>query len=124
MARTPEEIDPAFMEAFNAGNGEALASLYEPGASFVLPTGEVAEGIEAIGQVVKEFLAMEPTIDLRTKRILRSGDTALIYSGWTLSATGPDGNAVEMAGDSRVVVRQQPDETWRFVIDDPGWITG
>jgi uncharacterized protein (TIGR02246 family) len=124
MARTPEEIDPAFMAAFNAGDAQALGALYEPGAVFVLPTGELAEGLEAIGQVVKEFMTMEPQIDLRTQRVLRSGDTAMVSSTWTLTGKGPDGSAVNMAGNSSVVIRQQSDGSWKLVIDDPGWITG
>jgi ketosteroid isomerase-like protein len=90
----------------------------------VLPTGDVVHGLEAIGETLNGFLAMKPRIDLRTKKVLRAGDTALIHSTWTLSATAPDGSAVEMAGDPTVVVRQQSDGTWRFVLDDPGWIAG
>jgi uncharacterized protein (TIGR02246 family) len=123
-ARTPDEIDPVWMEAFNAGDAEAVLSLYEPGAAFVLPTGDVVEGLEAIRETLNGFLAMKPRIDLRTKNVRRAGDTALVFSGWTLSATAPDGSAVEMAGDATIVVREQPDGTWRFVIDDPGWISG
>ena len=121
MARTPEEIDAEWMEAFNAGNGEAVLALYEPAAAFVLPTGEVVEGAETIGQVLGGFLAMKPRIDLRTKKVVRAGDIALVYSTWTLSATAPDGTALEMAGDSAVVLRPQADGTWKFVVDDPGW---
>jgi ketosteroid isomerase-like protein len=29
-----------------------------------------------------------------------------------------------MAGNSRVVLRQQGDGSWRMVIDDPGWVAG
>jgi uncharacterized protein (TIGR02246 family) len=123
-ARTPEEIDAVWAEAFNAGDAEAVLALYEPGAAFVLPTGDVVEGLAAIAETLNGFLAMKPRIDLRTKKVLQAGDTAVVYSTWTLSATAPDGSAVEMAGDPTVVVRRQPDGTWRFVIDDPGWITG
>ena len=124
MARAPEEIDPAWAEAFNAGDAEAVLSLYEPGAAFVLPTGDVVEGVAAIGETLNGFLAMKPRIDLRTKKVVRAGDTALVFSAWTLSATAPDGKAVEMAGDATIVVREQPDGTWKFAIDDPGWISG
>lgn len=123
MLRTPEDLDPTFMKAFNAGDTDTVGALYDPGAAFVLPGGEVIEGLEAIGQAMKEFLTMQPHIDLQTKSILRSGDTALVFSSWTLQGTGPDG-PIEMAGNSRVVLRQQADGTWRMVIDDPGWITG
>jgi uncharacterized protein (TIGR02246 family) len=122
-AKSPEDIDPAFTEAFNAGNGEAVLSLYEPGAAFVAPSGDVVEGPTAIGEALGGFLAMKPSIDLRTERIIRTGDTALIYSSWTVKGTGPDG-AVEMTGNSKVVVREQADGTWKFLIDDPGWNAG
>jgi uncharacterized protein (TIGR02246 family) len=122
MLRTPEDLDPTFTKAFNAGDTDTVGALYDPGAAFVLPGGEVIEGLEAIGQAMKEFLTMQPHIDLQTKSILRSGDTALVLSSWTLQGTGPDG-PIEMAGHSRVVLRQQTDGTWRMVIDDPGWIT-
>ncbi|HMC04395.1 MAG TPA: SgcJ/EcaC family oxidoreductase [Actinomycetota bacterium] len=123
-AKTPEDIDPTWMEAFNAGDADGVLALYEPGAAFVLPTGDIAEGLDAIRQTLDGFLAMKPRIDLRTNRVLRAGDTAVLYSAWSLAATGPDGNPVEMAGSATVVVREQPDGTWQFVIDDPGWGKG
>ncbi|HVW35517.1 MAG TPA: SgcJ/EcaC family oxidoreductase [Acidimicrobiia bacterium] len=120
-AHSPEEIDTAFSEAFNAGDGEAVLALYEPGAVFVAPTGEPAEGTPAIAEVVGPFFAMKPRIDLRTERVLRSGDLAMVSSSWTVDGTGEDGSPVEMTGHSTVVVRRQPDGTWKFVLDDPGW---
>jgi uncharacterized protein (TIGR02246 family) len=122
MLRTPEDLDPTFTKAFNAGDTDTIGGLYDPGATFVMPGGEAIEGLEGIGQAMKEFLTMQPRIDLQTKSILRSGDTALVLSSWTLQGTGPDG-PIEMAGNSRVVLRQQPDGAWKMVIDDPGWIT-
>ena len=124
MARTPEEIDPVWSEAFNAGDADAVLSLYEPGAAFVLPTGDTVEGHDALWETLNGFLAMKPRIDQRTKKVVRAGEVAMVYSAWTLSATAPDGSAVEMAGDATIVVRQQADGSWRFVIDDPGWIAG
>jgi uncharacterized protein (TIGR02246 family) len=121
MARTPHELDAEWAEAFNAGDGEALLGLYEPGAAFVLPTGEVIEGVDAIAQAVGGFFALKPRIDLRTKRVIRAGDTALVYSSWTLTGTARDGTAVELDGEPVVVLREQSDGTWKFVLDDPGW---
>ena len=120
-AKSPDDIDRAFAEAFNAGNGEAVLSLYEPESVFVLPSGEVIQGPAAIGEALGSSLAMTPRINLQTERIIRAGDTALVYSSWTQTICGPDGNTVQMSGNSRVVVREQVDGTWKFVIDDPGW---
>jgi uncharacterized protein (TIGR02246 family) len=120
-AKSPEEIDAVFAEAFNTGNGEGVLALYEADATFVVPSGEVVKGPAAIGEALGGFLAMKPTIDLRTERILRTRDTALVYSSWTVTGTGADGSAVEMTGNATVVVHEQSDGTWKFVIDDPGW---
>jgi uncharacterized protein (TIGR02246 family) len=122
-AHTPEELDSLWAQAFNDGNADGVLSLYEPGAAFVLPTGEAVLGVEAIRETLDGYLAMKPRIDLRTKKVLRADDVALVYSSWTLSATAEDGSALDMAGDATVVSRQHPDGTWRIAIDDPGWIT-
>jgi uncharacterized protein (TIGR02246 family) len=121
MARTPDELDAEWAEAFNAGDGERLLDLYEPGAVFVLPTGDVVEGVDNIARAVGGFFALKPRIELQTRRVIRSGDTALVYSSWTVSGTAPDGTAVELDGEPVVVLREQADGTWKFVLDDPGW---
>lgn len=121
MARSPEEMDTEWAEAFNAGNGEALLGLYEPGAAFVMPTGEVIEGVENIAQALGGFFALKPSIDLKTRQVVQSGDLAIVYSTWTVTGTAPDGTALEMTGEPTVVLRRQGDGTWRFAIDDPGW---
>ncbi len=121
MARSPEEMDAEWTEAFNAGDWKAVLALYEPGAAFVLPTGEVIEGTETIGQALGGFAALKPSIDLRTRQVVRSGNVAIVYSTWTASGTAPDGTALEMSGEPTVVLREQPDGTWLFAIDDPGW---
>ena len=120
--REPEDLDPAWALAFNAGDADAVLSLYEEGGTFVLPSGEPVSGA-VLRQALDGFLAMKPAIDLRTRKIVRAGDIALISSAWTLSATGEDGGAVVMAGDATVVARRQADGIWRVVVDDPGWIT-
>jgi uncharacterized protein (TIGR02246 family) len=121
MAKSPEENNPEWAEAFNAGDGEALLALYDPEAKFVMPTGDVLEGVEAIGQALGGFFALKPRIDLRTERVVRCGDTAISNGSWTVTGTGPDGTAVEMSGRDTVVLREQADSTWRMIFDNPGW---
>src|SRR5205085_6963812 len=83
MAKSPEENNAEWAEAFNAGDGEALLALYDPEAKFVMPTGDVLEGVESIGQALGGFFALKPQIDLRTERVLRCGDTAISNGSWT-----------------------------------------
>ena len=123
-AKQPAQVDELFAAAFNAGDAEALVALYEPDAPLVAHTGDVISDTPSRRAYVEGFVAMAPKIDLRTERIIENGDLALVYSPWTVTGTEPDGTTVEMAGDSVVVLRRQPDGTWLFAIDNPGWKLG
>jgi ketosteroid isomerase-like protein len=123
-ARKPEELDQLFAQAFNSGDLDALIALYEPQASFNPEPGQTANGIETIRQALSGFLAIKPKLTLEAKTLNQTGDIALTTGRWHLTGTGPDGNAVDMRGQSVEVSRRQPDGTRRFVIDNPfglGW---
>jgi uncharacterized protein (TIGR02246 family) len=123
-AHQPEELDQLFVQAFNSGDVDALIALYEPEASFNPEPGQVVTGTQAIREALGNFLAMNPKLTLEVKNLNQSSDIALTSANWHLTATGPDGNPVDMRGQSVEVSRRQPDGTWRFVIDNPfglGW---
>ena len=116
---TPEEVAQLWAESLTAGNLEALVELYEPDATLVAQPGEVVTGVEAIREVLSALLAMEPTFNLEVRKVLQTGDLALSFADWTLSGTGPEGEAIEMAAQTSDVLRRQADGTWCFVIDNP-----
>jgi uncharacterized protein (TIGR02246 family) len=123
-AHKPEELDQLFAQAFNSGDVDALVALYEPEASFNPEPGQVVTGTQAIREALGNFLAMNPKLTLETKNLNQTNDIALTSANWHLTATGPDGNPVDMRGQSVELSRRQPDGTWRFVIDNPfglGW---
>ena len=118
-ARKPEELPRLFAEAFGAHDLEAALALYEPGATLIAQPGEVVKGTEAIREALGATLALAPRFDFEFNYAFEVGDVALLFSDWTLSATDPDGNAVELAGRTTDVARRQADGSWLFVIDDP-----
>ena len=118
-ARKPEEVHRLFSEAFNAGDIKAILSLYEPGAVLVPQPGQLVQGHAAIREALNGFLAIKPRFNLKFGKALESNDIALLISKWTLNGTGPDGNAIEMTGQTTDVVRRQNDGTWLLVIDNP-----
>jgi len=119
-AHTPEECDRLFGEHFNAGDLDALMTLYEPGGSLVRLDGSVATGHADIRRVLDRLVAMRPTLRLNVLKVVRNGeDIAMVYNDWTMSATGADGAPIERAGRAIEVVRRQADGTWRVAIDDP-----
>jgi ketosteroid isomerase-like protein len=77
-------------------------------------------GTEAIREALSGFVALKPIFDLKVRKVFRAGDDiALAYSEWTLVGTGPDGETMSMSEQGSDVVRQQPDGSWLFVIDNP-----
>ena len=122
-AHTPEEVHRLWAEAFSAHDLEAVMALYEPEATLIAPGQEVPNliltGAEAVREHLSGLLALKPKFELEFKKAFQAGDIALLFSEWTLSATDPDGNAIEMAGQTADVARRQPNGTWLFVIDDP-----
>jgi uncharacterized protein (TIGR02246 family) len=119
-AKLPEDAHRLFLEAFNSGDADALAELYEPDAVICNAKGEVRNGQAAIREAFKKFLASKPKITLQTRFALCMGDIALLRSDWEITGTDPSGRPVEPSRHSSTeVVRRQPDGTWRYVIDHP-----
>ena len=119
-AYTPEEVPLLFAEALSAGDLEALMTLYEAEAILLAQPGEApAKGTEKIRAALQGFLATEPMFTLQVRQIFEADDLALSFADWNLTGTGPDGEAIEMSGQTSDVLRRKPDGTWRFVIDNP-----
>jgi ketosteroid isomerase-like protein len=51
-ARTPEELDILFASAINAGDIEALITLYEPGACLTPKPGQIVAGVTAVREAL------------------------------------------------------------------------
>lgn len=118
-ATTPEDVVRLAVEAIAVGDMDAALAMYEPHASFVGPTGEVANGHSELREALLPFSAMKPQFSFDVERIIRGADIALICGKWSFTGTDPDGKPVEMSGRNVDVARQQPDGSWRLVIDNP-----
>ena len=121
QASQPQDLHRLFTEAFNGGSAEGLLALHDDHAGFVTGPGAAITGKAAIAEVMASFLALKGKIQRDTVSVTEGGgDIALLEGRWTLDGTDGDGNAVHLTGSSREVVRQQPDGSWLYVIDNPG----
>jgi ketosteroid isomerase-like protein len=104
-------IHPLVQDAFNRGDVDGLANLYEINALLVIG-GRRMEGREAIRQAYRDALAQGGQMKLETRSIIESpAGIAVLHGEWSI---GPD-----RCGLSTEIVRKQPDGTWLFVIDTP-----
>ena len=118
-ANTPEQCDILVGQAISSGDVEAALALYEPDAAFVTEPGQTVTGAQAIREAISNFVAMKPTLNVEVPLVVQSGDTAILYSQWTITGTAADGSPVDMSGKGQEVVRRQADGNWLFVIDNP-----
>ena len=95
----------------------SLLALYEPEASHVCEDGSAPNGYAGIRPVLDQFAAMQPTLDVKLRRVAPAGnDLAVLYDHWTLAAEGSHGDATHMQGKSVHIVRRQADGTGKFAV--------
>jgi uncharacterized protein (TIGR02246 family) len=116
----PTQVHQAWEKAFNGGDIDALVDLYEPDATLIPEPEKPVSGHAAIREALVPLLALKGRIQLRTGRVIPSGDLAVVYADWSfVGGTDPDGNNVDLEGHSTELMRRQSDGSWRDVIDDP-----
>lgn len=117
-ANTPAETSTLMSDAVTSGDIERALSLFEPTACFV-QLAYTAEGTEAIRSALRGLVSLRPTLRGFPEKVFVSDNIALVCGRWTLAATGPDGNPLDLTGRFTDVVRRQADGRWLFVIDNP-----
>jgi SnoaL-like protein len=75
-AVSPEDLHKLFVQALNSGDLDGLVALYASDG-FLMARSGPARGISAICKALAEYVAMKPTIQLTTRRVVQAGDTVL-----------------------------------------------
>jgi uncharacterized protein (TIGR02246 family) len=121
-AEEPQDLHKLFEQALNSGDLDALVALYALDG-LLMARSEPARGIGAIRKALADYVAMKPTIQLTTRRVVQTGDTALLVADWRFHGTTSDGGSVSTSGTSVEVARSQSDGSWRYFIDLPNGIS-
>lgn len=113
--QSPEQMDRAFTERFNARDKAALLELYTPDAVFTFDGEATAVGLEQIEGALAGFLSSPLKFSGRYLCVHVSGDTALTRMKWDLLN---ETEGTSSSGVSTEVLVRCPDGKWRFKIDD------
>ena len=116
---TPKEFLKSYVEKFNAKNVSSLVDMYETDACFQVQPGQVVRSLENIRQSLQGFIDMNGNLQSNVKGVIQASNLALVNTEWLFSGTGPDGKPLNIGGKATDVLRQQPDGTWRIIIDNP-----
>jgi len=117
-AASPEDLHKLFAQALNSGDLDALVALYAFDG-FLMARSGPARGISTIRKALAEYVAMKPTIQLTTRKVVQAEGTALLMADWQFHGTSRDGRTVSSSGTSIEVACRQSDGSWRYFIDLP-----
>lgn len=99
-ARTPEELETLFEDAFLLRDLEAVLNLFDDAAVFVAARGsKEARGRAPIARAARHLWYSDSIYAAGSKRVLQARDTALL-----------------LADSSTSVMRRDANGAWRFVI--------
>lgn len=99
-ARTPEELETLFEDAFLLRDGRALTQLFEPGAVLLIDDGiHEARGGAEISRLAAEMWRRDSTYIADAGRVLQVHDTALVLAPGGIN-----------------VLRRAEDGSWRYAI--------
>jgi ketosteroid isomerase-like protein len=99
-ARTPEELEALFEDAFVTRDAEALCGMFAEGAVLAIGEGPgAARGTEEIGRLATALWTGDRTYVAEPRRVVQAGDTAIVLADRAIN-----------------VVRRESDGAWRYAI--------
>jgi uncharacterized protein (TIGR02246 family) len=119
LPQKPEDWPGAFVKHLNAGDLDAVMTLYEPEAQFVAKSGETLVGHDAIRKVLGALIAAKAHFESRVVRAVTVGDIAQLYTDFEGTRADESGKTVPVRNDAIEVLRRQPDGTWKLIMGDP-----
>ncbi|MEV7683391.1 nuclear transport factor 2 family protein [Streptomyces sp. NPDC088341] len=106
------------MDAFNAGDFDAVDSFYTEEAVAVWEPGKPLTG-QARRDYQREFLTRKPRMTAVPRQTFVTGDTALLIVDWVIETVDEAGAPERLEGVGVDVLRLGDDSVWRYAVDDP-----
>lgn len=116
----PDDVPLAFDAAMNAGDLDGLLAVFSNDATMRMTNGDVVQESPAeLRGAMAQLLTMKPRIRNTVRRVLSSGNIALVLMDWKLSVTLPDGEQHQESGTATQVMEKCRDGGWRLIISNP-----
>ncbi|HEY8894775.1 MAG TPA: DUF4440 domain-containing protein [Niastella sp.] len=99
--------------AFNTGNVDTVLSMYDFNGIIVPEPGKPVSGREKFEEAIRAILSIKGKMEIKTVYCLQTGNLAVGRSEWNIT----DGHEVKISSKGIEVMKEQPDGTWKIVID-------
>ncbi|MGB7756977.1 MAG: alpha/beta fold hydrolase [Salinisphaera sp.] len=119
-ATRPEQVPAVFDAAINRGDLDAVMSLFHPEAIMRMQDGRtIAEGHGELRDAFVRLMAAGPKLRNGVRRVIASGDIALLLLDWTIRLTPPDQEEIVETGVATQVAERNADGVWQLRISNP-----
>ena len=99
--------------AFNTGDVATVLNMYDFTGIIVPEPGNPVSGKEQFEAAIKAILSIKGKMEIKTVYCLETGSLAVGRSEWSIT----DGDEVKISAKGIEVMKQQPDGTWKIIID-------
>lgn len=116
---SPAELLARLGEFIAARDIEGVMSIKDEGAAIVEWGGGLATTKEDVRRVYEDFFETNPDLKVNALQIVEADGLAIILGDYTLDYTNSNGAIVSVEGRFGDIVRQQPDGSWLYLLDNP-----
>jgi ketosteroid isomerase-like protein len=113
LPKRAQDAHATLAAAFNTGDVDTVMSMYDSTGIIVPEPGKPVTGTDKFRAAVEAILSIKGKMEIRTVYCLQTGNIAVGRSEWSIT----DGSEVKISAKGIEVMRQQPDGTWKIVID-------
>jgi len=113
LPKRAEDAHATLAAAFNTGDVNTVMSMYDTTGIIVPEPGKPVSGRQNFEEAIKAILSIKGKMEIKTVYCLQTGNLAVGRSEWSIT----DGNEVKVSAKGIEVMKQQPDGTWKIVID-------
>jgi len=111
--RKAEDVHATLANAFNTGNVDVVMSMYDVSGIIVPEPGKPVSGPAKFEEAIKGILSIKGKMEIKTVYCLQTGNIAVGRSEWNIT----DGSDVKISAKGIEVMKQQPDGTWKIIVD-------
>jgi len=113
LPRRAEDVHAVLADAFNTGNVDTVMNMYDVSGIIVPEPGKPVSGASKFEEAIRGILSIKGKMDIKTVYCLQTGNIAVGRSEWNIT----DGSDVKISAKGIEVMRQQPDGSWKIIVD-------
>ncbi len=106
-------------DAFHQKDIKGVMNSYEPDALVVFDPQNPIQDAGLLKEKFIQSFGISPRFEYSGHEVFVNGNIGIHLAPWTMTATAPDGTAIQQTGLSIAVLRRQEDGKWLMVFDDP-----